>query len=120
METSKDDATAGERAGLDASSGKENGGAGENGGLLNTGSVAPTSGPKYPMTEAMREELNRRFRYHSPKDDQPTRYQHLRDQALNLAELIVLSTPPGREQSLALTKLEEAVMHANSAIARGE
>ena len=36
------------------------------------------------------------------------------------AHLIVTLTPKSREQSLALTKLEEAIMHANSAIARNE
>jgi hypothetical protein len=52
--------------------------------------------------------------------DQPERYTALRDQAHQLALSVVNMTPPGREQALALTKLEEAVFFANAAIARGE
>lgn len=119
MHDSKDDATAGERAGLDASSGKENAGAGEAGGLLNTETgEKPTR--SYPMSAETDKELARRFKYHAPKPDQLPRYTELRAAGRQLADLIVTSTPPGREQSLALTKLEEALMHANSAIARGE
>jgi len=65
-------------------------------------------------------ELETRFTYHAPKDDQPTRYVELREEAHNLATLIVARTPESREQSLALTALEEAVFWANAAIARRE
>jgi hypothetical protein len=44
----------------------------------------------------------------------------LRDATKNLAHLIINLTPSSREQSLALTHLEEAVMFANAAIARNE
>lgn len=123
MHDSKDDATAGERAGLDASSGKENAGAGEAGGLLNTEWTPRQPGDyraKYAIVQHMQEEIDRRFKYHPPKDDQAERYEGLRGAAHRLATMIVHLVPPGREQSLALTKLEEAIMHANSAIARGE
>lgn len=66
------------------------------------------------------DELTTRFTYHSPKPGQPERYTELRDTAGRLATLIVEITPSSREQSLALTKLEEAVMWANAAIARRE
>lgn len=65
-----------------------------------------------------REELARRFTYHKPEGDQQQRYVALRDQAHDLAKLIVGSSAPSREQSLALTKLEEAIMWANAGIAR--
>lgn len=65
-------------------------------------------------------EIETRFTYHAPKGDQPERYQELRDEAKRLATLIVLRTPESREQSLALTKLEEATFWANAAIARRE
>lgn len=65
-------------------------------------------------------DINNRFSYHPPKGDQAQRYENLRDQAKSLALSIVALTPASREQALALTKLEEAVMHANSAIARNE
>lgn len=66
------------------------------------------------------EELDIRFTYHAPKGDQPQRYVALRDKAKELAELIIASSKDSREQSLAITHLEEAVMWANAGIARRE
>lgn len=66
------------------------------------------------------DELKKRFTYHAPKDGQPKKYEALRNEALLLAKMIVELTPDSREQSLALTKIEEAVMWANAAIARNE
>jgi len=60
------------------------------------------------------------FTYHSPKADQPARYVALREKAKELAQLILSSTPVSREQSIALTKAQEAVMWANAAIAVNE
>jgi len=37
-----------------------------------------------------------------------------------LAIDIIQNTPPSREQSLAITHLEEAIFYANAAIARNE
>jgi hypothetical protein len=64
------------------------------------------------------EEILTRFTYHSPKDDQPKRYEEIREMARSFAVYIVINTPESREQSLALTKLEEAVFWANASIAR--
>jgi len=75
---------------------------------------------KYPLDSADRKELKRRFTYHPPKDDQLERYEKLRSNVAFLAAYIRSETPPSREQSLALTKLDEAVMWANAAIARNE
>ena len=66
------------------------------------------------------DELHARFTYHPPKGDQPERYGRLRDFGKQLAELIDLECPESREKSLALTKVEEAVMWANASIARRE
>lgn len=66
------------------------------------------------------EELRRRFTYHPPKGDQPQRYEEINEATLELAILIRDVTPPGREQALAITALEEARMRANQAIATGE
>lgn len=60
------------------------------------------------------------FRYHAPKGDQPARYEALRAKAKELATLIQESTPASREQSVALTSLQQAVMWANAAIAINE
>jgi hypothetical protein len=65
-------------------------------------------------------ELENRFTYHSPKDGQPQKYTALRTKGKELAEMINSMVPESREQSLAITKLEEAIMWANAGIARRE
>ena len=68
----------------------------------------------------MTSDLERRFTYHPPKEGQPEKYVRIRNCAFVLAELVDGLCPDSREKSLALTKVEEAVMWANAAIARGE
>jgi long-subunit acyl-CoA synthetase (AMP-forming) len=70
--------------------------------------------------KAEEEKLEKDFTYHAPKGDQVLRYQDIRDQAKQFAAYILATTMPSREQSLALTKLEESVFWANAAIARNE
>ena len=65
-------------------------------------------------------DLENRFTYHPPKDGQPEKYVEIRDRAKEFAELIDAHCPDSREKSLAVTKLEECVMWANSSIARNE
>lgn len=65
--------------------------------------------------------LNNRFMYHEPKDDdQVLRYKEIRGFGKRFAELIHNACPKSREKSLAMTKIEEAVMWANASIARNE
>jgi hypothetical protein len=72
----------------------------------------------YPIDD---ERLDRDYTYHPPAgDDQVARYTVLRSAAHLFARGVMQFTPPSREQSLALTKVEEAVMWANAAIARNE
>lgn len=66
------------------------------------------------------ERVKNDFTYHAPTGDQPKRYEKIRETAKGLAVLLVELCPDRRERSLALTKLEEAVMWANAAIARHE
>lgn len=66
------------------------------------------------------EELESRFSYHAPKDGQLERYERIRNKAQMLAAYINEKCPESREKSLSLTKIEEAVMWANAAIARNE
>lgn len=66
------------------------------------------------------EELDTRFTYHPPIDDQPERYQSIRAAGKRMASEVVATTPECREQSLAVTAIEEAVFWANAAIARRE
>lgn len=66
----------------------------------------------------MNEKLENNFKYHEPKEGQPEKYNKLRNKAKELAYLIDELCPDSREKSVAITKLEEASMWANSAIAR--
>lgn len=69
------------------------------------------------MTNA---QIENNFSYHTPKEDQPERYEKIRNKAKMLAAYINENCPDSREKSLAMTKLEEAVMWANASIARNE
>ena len=82
-----------------------------------------TTKPGLPLDavrDARRAEIYNRFTYHPPKPGQPERYQALREKALELALLILDTTPASREQSTALTHLETAIFWANAGIARNE
>jgi hypothetical protein len=68
----------------------------------------------------VKERIENNFTYHSPKEDQPERYEAIRQNAKSLAFLLVDLCPDSRERSLALTKLEECVFWANASIARNE
>ena len=72
------------------------------------------------MGAPTRAELENRFTHHPPNDEQVGRYETLRSSALNFAQIIVDTTPYSRDQSLALTSLEDCVMRANRAIACNE
>lgn len=63
-------------------------------------------------------ELATRFSYHSPKGDQPERYNAIRSKGQELALLLDGLCPESRELSLAMTNLEQALFWANAAIAR--
>lgn len=67
-----------------------------------------------------RAQVENNFTYHAPKEGQPERYVQLREKAKEFALLILDLTPASREQSLALTELENATFWANASIARNE
>lgn len=62
--------------------------------------------------------IENNFTYHAPDLDKLTRHQTIRDSAKDLAYVFDRLCPDSRERSLAMTKLEEAVMWANTSIAR--
>lgn len=64
--------------------------------------------------------IDNNFTYHKPFGTQQERYVLLRDTAKDLAHKVNTMCPDSREKSLAMTKLEEAVMWANASIARNE
>ena len=66
------------------------------------------------------EEIETRFSYHAPKNDQAERYILLRRKAGELARDIVRHTPACDEQRRSLAALDVVVMLANAAIARRE
>lgn len=74
----------------------------------------------YPVSEQMLQRIHNNFHYHAPKGDQAARHGVLSSFFERLAVDLVRLTPGSREQSLALTALEEAKMWASAAIARGE
>ncbi len=64
------------------------------------------------------EKIENNFRYHSPSIEQQAKYVRIRGEAKALAYLIQEACPDGRDKSLAMTKLEEAVFWSNASIAR--
>ena len=60
------------------------------------------------------------FTYHAPKSDQGKRYDEIRKTACSLATVLNILCPDSREKSVAITKLQEAVMWANASIAINE
>lgn len=67
-----------------------------------------------------KKEIINNFTYHPPKGNQPERYEKIRSMAKEMAILVDLLCPDSREKSLSITKVEEACMWANAAIARNE
>jgi hypothetical protein len=68
-----------------------------------------------------RQQLEHRFQFH-PADTEEKKVAHetVREVLLEAADQLVdVTGAPTREQSLAITKLEEAMFWANAAIARG-
>ena len=70
------------------------------------------------MEQCINQTLENNFKYHTPKADQPEKYNKIREKAKELAYLIDDLCPNSREKSLANTKLEEVSMWANASIAR--
>lgn len=65
-------------------------------------------------------ELEKMFCYHPPKGDQVGRYVTVRSAGRDLAEYIMKQCPDSPEKTLAIRKVQEAVMWANASIAINE
>ncbi len=66
---------------------------------------------------SMDAELENRFLYHSPTPEAAWRHELVSQLTLALAKTLAELTPASRQQSLALTHLEEVRMWANASIA---
>jgi hypothetical protein len=64
------------------------------------------------------EELRRRFQYHAPGEVKAGKHEQVRARLGDLADDLNVALPEGREKSLVMTHLEEAMFWANAAIAR--
>ncbi len=66
------------------------------------------------------EDLDVRFNHYPPKSRAvELGHDEIRESIKEAAEDVMRVVPAGRERSLALTKLEEAMMWANAGLARG-
>jgi hypothetical protein len=79
-----------------------------------------SSPPRFQHQKPSREQLENRYTYHAPKNDQAERYQRIRNQVFATATVCVELTPCSPEQSRALNALDEAMFLFNAAIARNE
>ena len=67
------------------------------------------------------DEITHRFTFHPPSGDADVeQYTRFRAYAKGFAEMLNAQLPENREKSLAVTKVEEALMWANASYARGE
>lgn len=67
------------------------------------------------MNEA---ELKNRFLYHAPDAEKARAHERVRTYIMQMALEFNDSLPEGREKSLAMTHLEEAMFWANASLAR--
>ena len=73
-----------------------------------------------PFEKPTDAQLEHRYLHHPPKGDQAERYAAIRAKICETAKVVRDLTPCCPEQSIALNKLDEAMMIANAAIARNE
>ena len=60
------------------------------------------------------------FTYHKPTEKTIPKYETIREEGKTFSEKINDMCPESREKSIALRKIEEAVMWANASVARNE
>lgn len=63
------------------------------------------------------DEINRRLGYHPATEVTGPAHDRMRRLFIAAANVVACETPPSREQALALTAIQEALMWANAAIA---
>lgn len=83
--------------------------------------VAERDALQHPTTRRPmdQQDIDNRFQYHPPKDEGTKElHQQVRQTLHSVASSFNSALPEGREKSLAITHLEEAMFWANAAIAR--
>jgi hypothetical protein len=65
------------------------------------------------------QQVDHSFAYHAPTGTKGERHAAVRGTMLESARQVLELCPPSRERAIALTKLREAMMWANAAIACG-
>lgn len=79
----------------------------------------PSSDPYTSLDAHQRAELDRRCDHHPPAGvEAAVRHARWRESVKTVMAVAVTTMPPGREASLVLTALDEALMWGNAAIAR--
>lgn len=68
--------------------------------------------------EELKKRIENDFMFHPADEDRGNRHAMVRAACKAAADRLIEEVPEGRELSLALTKLEEAMMWANAGIAR--
>jgi hypothetical protein len=63
-------------------------------------------------------DIDNRFTYHPPSEERAIKHVQIREHGKALVELVNEAVPDSREKSLAITKIEEAIMWANAGLAR--
>ena len=65
------------------------------------------------------EDIDNRFSFHPVKSEaDKVAHEQIREKLREIAHFVNVMVPEGREKSLAITHLEEAMMWANAGIAR--
>ena len=64
------------------------------------------------------QEIRDRITYHPPNEEAKRRHGDIRAMAEFAMKTVAATVPEGREQSTAITKIEEAMFWANAGIAR--
>lgn len=67
------------------------------------------------------DDVDHRFNYHPPRNEEEVgRHENVRSELKWATKNVLEGLPPSREASLFVTKMEEAMMWANAAIARNK
>ena len=85
------------------------------GGQTNIGGDVPAPAPRRHISP---EELERWFQYHAPSGKAVTLHEGVRNELGWLAKFFNDTLPEGPSKTLSLRALEQAMFHANAAIAR--